>query len=155
MSTLTSETRERSAKLRAQLAAARTELEAVLEKQRKTMTDFMELLRSARAELTNVLNRGGEKRTIVETIEEHLSAAEIVLATLSEARSDFDDAHTLAMIDSYIREAGDIADWMRQLAQEASKPIPPFDESKLPSPPTDLKAEGFVSIAEARKRLSR
>lgn len=164
MSTLTIETRKRSADLRAEFADAEQEWlkadkqrEAARNRLRKNLADYIEMLRAMCAEMKELLRQGGEKRCLIDTIDLFIPLAQEVVATLSATPRAFEDPPTLATIDSYIQEAKDSVAWMRQLAQQAAKPAPPLDESKLPPPPTGPQGavEGFVSIAEARTRRSR
>lgn len=156
---------ERSQTLRAQFAKALKEVSeaeqqraAAQDMLRKNVDEFMAFLQSLRKTLEAQLRVGGEKRAMIELIAQHTLWAEDVSAMLLKTRPHFQDSPTLQLMDSYVKEADAVVEWMQRMAQWASKSAPPLDESKLPPDPgckPQGQAEGYVSIAEARRRLSR
>ncbi len=71
---------------------------------------------------------------------------------LRRALPVFQGGDDAVIIETYLREVDDFLAWVRALEPRVAMP-PPFDESRLPPPPSGPTAEGYVSVSEARTRL--
>jgi hypothetical protein len=121
-------------------------------------TRSIELVRQIRAELTKEIAKGGEKSEVIRVLGQFSSLATQMHDNLVRARSAFEDEPTLSLISGYIREAGYLVAYISDLSQRASKDGPALDLAKLSSNPDAVakgESPGFISLSEARSRLSK
>lgn len=144
------------AQLDQELARLKDKREEGDERLRELARSLYNMVESLRTDLTAALRQGFSKRDLIAALEGLFPIVEEISATISSIRSHLEDNSTLAPIDSYIRAATDLREWMKGLAKEASKKAP-LNESHLPPDPGAAakgQAPGFVTIEEAIRKLS-
>src|SRR5947209_15643966 len=63
------------------------------------------------------------------------------------------DGAAASLLEKQLAEAEEFLAWVRGLEERVSIPFDTFDESRLSTAPADPKAEGYISLDEARVRL--
>jgi hypothetical protein len=117
---------------------------------------ILEAQRGMEQAVAEVLREGMEREDLRATLVTVRSQAEGVAERFRRALAVFEgDPAAVPTIGAQLREAERFLAWVRDLEERVSRPLPPFDESRLPAGPDGPRAEGYISASEARARAGK
>lgn len=150
MPTVTSE------KIRSRLESLNAKKEALLQRFLEQGTVYIEAQRELEQDLREELRKGLEREALLGTLAAVRSHAEVMVEgfrkVIAAAPLFVPSVMASPVIESQLREAEDFLAWVRELEARVSRPIAPFDKSKLTTAPDGPAAEGYISVSEARVR---
>ena len=143
-----------SEKIRSWQERVQADLETIRQTFLEKGAAILEVQREIEQDLQEALREGEERQALLSTLATvRLPAqrwAELFRKALAMFEGDPAAAHTL---ERQLQETEDFLARVRRLEDYASKPIPPFDLSKLPPVPDGPTVEGYISVSEARARM--
>jgi hypothetical protein len=146
-----------SEKVRSRLERLHASTQAIREMIRAPFLEhvaaIIETQRGIEQDLRDCLREGMERQALLDTLAAVRSEAERATRSLETVLQVFEgDPAAVPTVEAQLCATADFLAWVCGLQDRFSAPIPPFDEAGLLPAPDGPKAEGYISVSEARAR---